>query len=180
MLWSGDLSVLPGKNSFLIWQRQWNTNQKFQLHFASSSIICFPDITKTQCSFVMSDTWQDEIRYHVWQTLSIVSQMMSELSPALPRLHFKYILFYRWVKLLKSLNGPLKTNTWLHSIRHCKVSCATEYQNQLFFFTELAPLGCFSHRVAMPICLCVCLSVCLSVTIKKTLFRRFSGQMVYR
>ena len=29
-----------------------------------------------------------------------------------------------------------------------------------FFFTELAPLGRFSHRVAMSRCLSVCLSVC--------------------
>ena len=38
----------------------------------------------------------------------------------------------------------------------------------LFFFTELAPLGRFSHRVALSRCLSVCL--CLSIWTPKTIF----------
>ena len=50
-------------------------------------------------------------------------------------------------------------------IVHLHITICTRWEIQCLhdLFTESAPLGGFSHRVAMSVCLYVCLSVCLSV-----------------
>ena len=59
---------------------------------------------------------------------------------------------------------------WL--VTPCTLRKTVVNQTKFQDFHWIGPLGRFSHRVPMSVCVSVCLSVCLSVTIQNTLFRR--------